>query len=77
MILFYNTAISRRLSLCPVVPHRIHSPRVLNDEERYPLPLADLGEIDGAEDERQGVDDEKADIKGLFVPGHVLVVGDV
>ena len=59
------------------MPHGIHCPCVFDDEECYPRPLAGVYKIYAAEYECERVDDKKADIKNLLVPGRLLVVGNV
>jgi hypothetical protein len=59
------------------MPHRVHRPHILDDEECDPLPVADVYEICSAEDERSGVDDKKTYVEQLLMPRNRLVVGDV
>ena len=64
-------------ALRPVVAHRVDGPRVFNDEEWYPLPFTDVGDVDATSDDGKSVGDKKADIEIRFMPRNTFVVRDV
>ena len=55
----------------------VYCPRIFDNEEGYPLPLADVGNVDAPQKNSERVDDEKGNVETLFVTRNFLVVGDV
>ena len=65
------------MRLRAIVPHGVDCPCVFNNEERDPLRFAHAYKKRTADEDGNGVDDEKSDIKSFFVTRDVFVVCDV
>lgn len=57
--------------------YRVDSPHVLNNEERNPLPLADVADVNAAADDAYRIDYEERYVERFLVPGDVFVVRNV